>query len=59
MMTRERGGGVWIPPKSGDVIYEKPLADAGSSRAAAEYIAMVGNWWVWVLKYNYKALLPL
>ena len=25
MMTRGRGGGVWIPPKIDDVIYEQPL----------------------------------
>ena len=28
MMTRGRGGGVWIPPKSDDVIYEQPLTQS-------------------------------
>ena len=25
MMTRGRGGGVWIPPKNDDLVYEQPL----------------------------------
>ena len=25
MMTRGRGGGVWLPPENDDVIYEQPL----------------------------------
>ena len=42
MMTRGRGG-VWIPPKSDDVIYEQPLKDVQNKEQASSSSSLLSS----------------